>query len=75
MHAVFAPVLDGRDARAGRMQETFGEDPHLVTEMGLAYVRGVQSNYVIATIKHFVANFVGVVAATAIRSISPAASA
>ncbi len=38
-----APVLDvARDARWGRVEETFGEDPHLVSRMGVAYVRGVQ---------------------------------
>jgi beta-glucosidase len=53
-----APVLDiARDARWGRVEETFGEDPHLVSRMGVAYVRGIQgddrSQGVIATAKHF----------------------
>ncbi len=53
-----APVLDvARDARWGRVEETFGEDPHLVSRMGVAYVRGVQgpdrTQGVIATAKHY----------------------
>jgi beta-glucosidase len=53
-----APVLDiVRDARWGRVEETFGEDPYLSGRMAVAYVRGIQSddlaNGVIATGKHF----------------------
>lgn len=40
----------------GRAQETYGEDPWHLGEMGAALVRGVQSHNVIATIKHFAAN-------------------
>lgn len=52
------PVLDvARDARWGRVEETFGEDPTLVAQMGVAYVRGLQGETlregVIATGKHF----------------------
>ncbi|MEM1178737.1 MAG: glycoside hydrolase family 3 N-terminal domain-containing protein [Acidobacteriota bacterium] len=37
------PVVDvARDPRWGRIEETYGEDPHLVAEMGLASVRGFQ---------------------------------
>lgn len=58
-HHALAPVLDvARDARWGRVEETFGEDPYLVAQMGIAYVRGIQgTNFqegVIATGKHFV---------------------
>jgi beta-glucosidase len=54
-----APVLDvARDARWGRCEETFGEDPTLVSQFGVAYVRGLQGeslgNGVLATGKHFV---------------------
>jgi beta-glucosidase len=39
-----APVLDvARDPRWGRVEETFGEDPTLVSHFGMAYVRGLQS--------------------------------
>lgn len=53
-----APVLDvARDARWGRVHETFGEDPYLVSALGVAYVRGLQGDDltrgVAATAKHF----------------------
>jgi beta-glucosidase len=49
-----APVLDiARDARWGRLEETYGEDPELTSRMGVGYVRGVQSQGVVATAKHF----------------------
>ncbi|MET9870624.1 glycoside hydrolase family 3 N-terminal domain-containing protein [Streptomyces sp. NPDC006386] len=54
VHQGLAPVLDViRDYRWGRCEESFGEDPYLVGEMGEAYVRGVQSAGVYATLKHF----------------------
>ena len=40
----------------GRSFESFGEDPFLMACMAVAYVRGVQSQHVIATAKHFAAN-------------------
>jgi beta-glucosidase len=54
-----APVLDvSRDPRWGRTEETFGEDPTLVSAFGVAYVRGLQgeklSEGVMATGKHFI---------------------
>jgi beta-glucosidase len=53
-----APVLDmARDARWGRVSETFGEDPYLVSAMGVAFTRRIQgddlSEGVLATAKHF----------------------
>jgi len=42
-----------RDPRAGRTQECFGEDPYLAARIGVGFVRGVQSQSVIATVKHF----------------------
>ncbi|MFC6082779.1 glycoside hydrolase family 3 N-terminal domain-containing protein [Sphaerisporangium aureirubrum] len=55
IHQGLAPVLDvARDLRWGRVEETIGEDPVLVGTIGSAYVRGVQSAGVIATLKHFV---------------------
>lgn len=54
VHQGLAPVLDVvRDYRWGRVEETLGEDPTLVAEIGTAYVRGLQSGGVIATLKHF----------------------
>jgi beta-glucosidase len=43
-HQGLAPVLDvARDPRWGRLEETFGEDPTLISQFGMAYVRGLQS--------------------------------
>nr|WP_246221549.1 glycoside hydrolase family 3 N-terminal domain-containing protein [Phytoactinopolyspora mesophila] len=58
-HQGLSPVLDVvRDSRWGRTEETYGEDPHLVAQMGLAFVRGLQGDSladgVIATAKHLV---------------------
>ena len=54
VHQGLAPVLDVvRDYRWGRVEETLGEDPYLVGEMAAAYVRGLQSSGIIATLKHF----------------------
>lgn len=59
-HQGLAPVLDiPRDPRWGRTEETFGEDPYLVSRMGAAYIRGLQGEDlrrgVVATAKHFTA--------------------
>jgi beta-glucosidase len=58
-HQSLAPVLDiARDARWGRMEETFGEDQYLVSRMGTAYIKGLQGDDwktgIMATGKHFV---------------------
>jgi len=61
---VLAPVVDvARDPRWGRIEETYGEDPYLVTRMGVAAIRGFQGRrnasapidaaHVAATVKHF----------------------
>ncbi|MFC0633136.1 glycoside hydrolase family 3 N-terminal domain-containing protein [Brevundimonas balnearis] len=55
-----APVVDvARDPRWGRIEETYGEDPHLVSEIGLAAIRGYQGetlplapDKVLVTLKH-----------------------
>lgn len=56
-HAL-SPVLDvARDARWGRVHETYGEDPYLASAFGVSFVRGLQgpdlAAGVIATGKHF----------------------
>ena len=58
-HQGLSPVLDVvRDPRWGRTEETYGEDPHLVAQMGVAFVRGLQGTTlrdgVVATAKHFI---------------------
>ncbi|MCX4989032.1 MULTISPECIES: glycoside hydrolase family 3 N-terminal domain-containing protein [unclassified Streptomyces] len=54
IHQGLAPVLDVvRDPRWGRTEESIGEDPHLVATVGTAYVQGLQSAGVVATLKHF----------------------
>ncbi len=64
VHQVLAPVVDiARDPRWGRIEETYGEDPYLVTQTGLQAVLGLQgdaeglvgTHHVIATLKHFAA--------------------
>jgi beta-glucosidase len=64
---VLAPVVDvARDPRWGRFEETYGEDPFLVSRMGVAAVLGLQGrrppaapiddHHVLATAKHFTAH-------------------
>ncbi|MDQ4138834.1 MAG: glycoside hydrolase family 3 C-terminal domain-containing protein, partial [Actinomycetota bacterium] len=54
VHQGLSPVLDvTRDYRWGRVEETLGEDPYAVGMIGSAYVRGLESAGVIATLKHF----------------------
>jgi beta-glucosidase len=40
----------------GRAQETYGEDPHHLGVMGVALTRGIQSQNVMACVKHFALN-------------------
>ena len=61
-HWAFTPNIDVmRDARWGRVGETFGEDPYLVIQMGTAMINGLQqgdftgTNKVIACAKHLIA--------------------
>jgi beta-glucosidase len=52
-----SPVVNiADDVRWGRVEETYGEDPFLVSAMARAFVGGFESAGVIATPKHFVAN-------------------
>ena len=58
-HQGLSPVLDvTRDPRWGRVEETFGEDPYLVSQMGVHFVRGLQGKNwqegIVSTAKHFV---------------------
>lgn len=50
----WSPVLDvAQDARWGRCEETFGEDPVLVSLIGGAWIKGYQSKGLFTTPKHF----------------------
>lgn len=54
---ILSPVLNiARDVRWGRVEETYGEDPYLTTQMGLAFISQFEKEGVITTPKHFVAN-------------------
>jgi beta-glucosidase len=56
-HMLLAPCFNIlRVPQGGRSFEGFGEDPHLAARAAVAYVKGVQSQRVIATVKHFAAN-------------------
>ena len=54
---VLSPVVNiADDVRWGRVEETYGEDPYLSSEMGRAFVEAFERAGVVATPKHFVAN-------------------
>ena len=60
LHWTFSPVLClGRDARWGRVDETFGEDPYLAGELGAAVIKGYQGDNmdgeesILACAKHY----------------------
>jgi beta-glucosidase len=63
-HQALTPVVDvARDPRWGRVEETYGEDPYLVAQLGIAAVQGFQGDgtlcdkkHLIATLKHFAAH-------------------
>ena len=60
----YSPNLDviSGDPRYGRVEESYGEDPYLVSRMGVAFIEGLQGtgderfdeNHVVATAKHFI---------------------
>src|SRR5204863_4115596 len=52
---VYAPTLDvSRDQRWGRIEDTYGEDPYLVSRLGVEMAKAMQKDYqVAATAKHF----------------------
>ncbi|QOV36200.1 glycoside hydrolase family 3 C-terminal domain-containing protein [Streptomyces ferrugineus] len=68
VHQGLAPVLDVvRDPRWGRVEETVGEDPYLTGTIAAAYVRGLESAGVIATLKHFA----GYASSAGARNLAP----
>ncbi|MDB5111312.1 MAG: glycoside hydrolase family 3 domain protein [Mucilaginibacter sp.] len=65
IHQCYTPMLGVlRDARWGRFEEGYGEDPYLVSRIGVAFINGLQGrggkrfdkDHVVATAKHFVAD-------------------
>jgi beta-glucosidase len=62
-NSALSPVLDvARDPRWGRTEETYGEDPYLISRMGVAAIQGLQGtsptgvidrHHVLATMKHY----------------------
>ncbi|GGV74634.1 beta-glucosidase [Streptomyces thermoviolaceus subsp. apingens] len=68
VHQGLAPVMDVvRDLRWGRVEETIGEDPYLVGTIGSAYVRGLESAGIVATLKHFA----GYASSAGARNLAP----
>ena len=68
VHQGLAPVLDVvLDPRWGRVEEAIGEDPYLVGTIASAYIRGLESTGIIATLKHFI----GYSASKAARNLAP----
>ena len=61
LHLALTPVLDvAREPRWGRVEETFGEDPFLIAQMGIAVINGFQGDrtyndkkHLFGTLKHF----------------------
>jgi beta-glucosidase len=57
VHILLAPAVNiQRVAVDGRNFEYYGEDPYLAGQTAVGFIRGVQSEGVVATVKHFVAN-------------------
>lgn len=65
VHQCYSPMVSVvRDARWGRIEESYGEDPFLVAEIGVAYINGLQGtgdkrfdkDHILACTKHFVAD-------------------
>ncbi|WP_423126977.1 glycoside hydrolase family 3 N-terminal domain-containing protein [Gaoshiqia sp. Z1-71] len=54
---ILSPVVNvASDVRWGRTEETYGEDPFLTSEMGVAFVSEFEKMGVITTPKHYIAN-------------------
>jgi beta-glucosidase len=55
---ILSPVINiAGDVRWGRVEETYGEDPFLASEMGVAFISEFEKRNIIATPKHFVSNY------------------
>lgn len=56
-HVILAPCVNiARIPMGGRNFESFGEDPFLTSRIAVNYIKGVQQENVVATVKHFAAN-------------------
>lgn len=56
-HVVFAPGVNiGRTPLNGRTFEYYGEDPYLASRLGVGFIRGIQSQGLIANVKHYAVN-------------------
>ncbi len=54
IHSSWSPVLDvARDVRWGRVEETYGESPYLVSRIGVAWINAFQGENMVAVPKHF----------------------
>src|SRR3954471_5289129 len=54
---IFAPTVNiMRTPLGGRTFEAYGEDPYLVSKLGVGWIQGVQSKGLIANVKHYAAN-------------------
>ncbi len=54
---ILSPVINiATDVRWGRVEETYGEDPFLASEMGVAFISEFEKRNIIACPKHFIAN-------------------
>jgi beta-glucosidase len=54
---ILTPVINiASDVRWGRTEETYGEDPFLTAEMGVAFIKAFEQKGIITTPKHFLAN-------------------
>lgn len=54
---ILSPVLNiARDVRWGRVEETYGEDPYLTSQIGVSFISEFENEGIITTPKHFVAN-------------------
>jgi beta-glucosidase len=56
-HVILGPCVNiARIPQGGRIFESYGEDPYLASRMAVDYIKGVQSEGVAATVKHFACN-------------------
>lgn len=57
IHILLGPAVNiHRAPMCGRNFEYMGEDPYLAARTAVGYIKGVQSQKVMATVKHFLAN-------------------